>query len=261
MFRRAFTSALAILVVATPFAAGAQGGNPFEGDRDAIRVGRPLYEANCADCHSADARGVQGPDLTELWATGGDDQRVFDAVRNGIEGSVMPPSQAADDEIWAVVAYLRSISTVPPFDTSSGDAAVGRQIFDDECSRCHLVHGNGGGLGPDLSMIAQVRSREALVRSIRDPDDTVAAGFRTVTLVTGDGTRVEGINKSEDAFSIQVIDLDGRLQGYTKANLRTLRNDDDSPMPRFGRARLSESELDDLIAFLGTLRAPESQGP
>ena len=249
---------LAIVCIAVPLYAGAQVSNPFEGDARAIRAGERLYANRCAACHGADGKGATGPDVTMLWLEGTNDETVFDAIRDGIDGAVMPPSFAPDEELWAMVAYLRDISTVPPFDAGDGDAAIGREIFAANCVECHRANGNGGTLGPDLSNIAAVRSREALIGSIRDPSAAMALGYRTVTLVAADGARIEGVVKGEDAFSIQVVDTDARLQGYLKANLRRFVHEDESLMPRFGRLRLSERELDDLLAFLATLREDAS---
>jgi cytochrome c oxidase cbb3-type subunit 3 len=258
MVVKALVGAVASACLMTPGLGFAQEGNPFEGDSVAIAVGARLYVARCADCHSPDALGDRGPNLIELWASGGVDQRFFDAIRDGVPNSIMPPSFGADDEIWALVAYLGSISTVPPYENSSGDIERGRAFFTMECSQCHLVDGSGGTLGPDLSRIAQVRTREALVRAIRDPSDSVALGYRAVTLVTKRGERIEGLVKGEDAFSIQIVDTNERMQGYSKADLAALDRNDKSLMPRLGRRRLNESELDDLLAFLGTLRTDSS---
>lgn len=232
----------------------AQRGNPLEGDDDAISAGRPLYEARCSDCHSADARGVRGPDLTQVWTNGGTDEQVFETVRNGIEGTIMPPSQAPADEIWAIVAYLRSISTVPPFEIPGADADEGHALFQRECEACHAVAGKGGALGPDLSRIALGRSRDALTRSIREPSDSIDSAYKAVVLTTPGGDPIEGIVRHEDAFSIQVIDTNGRLQGYLKRDLAMVTHSTESLMPRFGRRRLSARELDDLLAYLATLR-------
>lgn len=255
MIRTALAGALSIFCAWATLPAAAQSGNPLEGDPNAIGAGRGIYAARCATCHGADAKGATGPDLTSLWATGKSDDHVFTSVRDGIEGSVMPPGLAAGDEIWAIVAYLRDISTVPPFDTD-GDAAAGRALFDENCARCHRVNGEGGTLGPDLSRIATVRSREALVRAVREPAASVAEGYRRVTLVTREGERIEGAVKAEDAFSIQVVDTDERLQGYRKADFAEIVHENASLMPGFGRVKLSEHKLEDLLAFLATLRGP-----
>jgi putative heme-binding domain-containing protein len=116
------------------------------------------------------------------------------------------------------------------------------------------VNGTGGRLGPELSRIAAIRSRDMLIRSIREPSASVAVGYRAVTLVTGDGERIRGVTKSEDAFSIQIVTTRGRLQGYVKADLQELVHEDQSLMRQFGPDRLNDAELDDLLQYLSTLR-------
>lgn len=237
-----------------PLHARAQTANPFDGDRAAIRAGRALFENRCAECHGADAKGMNGPDLTVLWARGVRDERVFRTVRNGVEGSVMPSSSAPDAELWAVVAYLKSLSTVSPFATTDGDPARGRDLFGARCARCHRVGAEGGALGPNLTLIGRVRTRDALESAIREPSASVAAGYRTVSVVTPEGERIRGVIKGEDAFSIQMLDVRGRLRGYDKHELAEFVREDRSLMPTFGPDRLGDAELDDVVAYLGTLR-------
>ena len=258
MARVALTSACVILGIWVPLSASAQGGNPYDGDRTAIRAGAALYETRCAQCHGGDAKGITGPDLTLLWALGTNDDRVFQSIQLGVSGSIMPSSSAPDQEIWAMVAYVKSISTVPPFDNDRGDAGRGQEIFSSTCASCHRVNGRGGRLGPELSRIAAIRSRDMLIRSIREPSASVVAGYRAVTLVTPDGQRIRGATKSEDAFSIQILDTDERLQGYLKADLQEVIREERSLMDEFGPDRLSVGELDDLLQYLGTLREADS---
>jgi putative heme-binding domain-containing protein len=241
-------------VLGMPEASSAQGGNPYEGNPAAIRAGRALFANRCAECHGANARGLNGPDLTVLWARPIRDERVFATIRNGVTGSVMPSSTAPEQEIWAIVSYLRSVSTVDAVANAPGDAASGREMFAATCSRCHRVAGEGGTMGPDLSSIGRVRTRDALARSIRDPSAAVAAGYRAVTVTTLDGAQVRGAAKGEDAFSIQLVDTRGRLQGYLKADVRGVVREDRSLMPAFDEDRLIQSALDDLLAYLGSLR-------
>jgi putative heme-binding domain-containing protein len=230
--------------------------NPREGVPDAIRTGTSLYQSGCSDCHGIDAKGVLGPDLTALWASGASDQRLFQTIRKGVPGTPMPASTAADDSIWAILAYLRTLTvTSPAAISASGNAAAGEKIFWASCGSCHRVNGRGGHLGPDLSHIGSSRPRDALVREIRDASQSIPAGYRPVTLVTSDGRRIRGVKKSEDAFSIRIMDTQERLQGYSKAALKEVTNDTRSLMPDFGVARLSDRDLEDLLQFLGTLRA------
>jgi alcohol dehydrogenase (cytochrome c) len=254
MIHRALIRAWLIACVSAPITTNAQQGNPYEADPAAVRVGGVLYASRCADCHGPDAKGTRGPDLTALWAAGADDERVFQSIRTGVADTIMPPSPAPDDEIWAIVAYLRTVSTVAPFEIEGADIGHGRELFAELCANCHRVGASGGILGQDLTRIAQVRSREALTRAIREPSASAAAGYRTVKLVTKSGERIVGIAKREDAFSIQVVDTDERLQGYRKTDLQELVHDDESLMPPFPPEQLGRRDLDDLLAFLGTLR-------
>jgi putative heme-binding domain-containing protein len=229
--------------------------NPFESNEDAIRIGASLFAGRCADCHGPDAKGRLGPDLTRRWVRGESDESAFRIIRNGVPGSSMPPSAAPDTELWAIVAHLRSVSVMPPLETS-GDAARGRARFEEECSGCHQVRGQGGALGPDLSGIGAARSREALTTALRDPSAAVALGFRAAKFRAG-GELVEGAVKGEDAFSLQVMTVDGELRAFPKRDLDDLTRSTSSLMPVFDDSKLSDAALEDLLAYLGTLRGAQ----
>jgi len=235
--------------------------NPLEGNADAILTGRTIFDARCYDCHGSDAKGGLGPDLTDVWAEGATDARLFQTIRNGVAGTAMPRSNAPDSEIWALLAYLRSIavSTAPDAE-SVGDTVNGERIFWASCGSCHRVNGRGGALGPDLSRIGS-RGRTVLLRKIRTPSASIVPGYLPVTLVTSDGRRIRGVKSSEDAYSIRIMDTGQRLQGYLKQNLREIIKEKASLMPEFSVARLNDHDLDDLVRFLSTLRGAKAGLP
>ena len=47
-----------------------------------------------------------------------------------------------------------------------------------------------------------------------------------MTLVTRDGRRIRGERRGEDAFSIQIEDTQGRLQGFLKDGLQEIVRED-----------------------------------
>ena len=57
------------------------------------------------------------------------------------------------------------------------------------------------------------------MREIRTPHEWIPPAYETVTVVTKDGQKIRGIKKNEDAFSIQVMDMRERIQGYLKSNV------------------------------------------
>ena len=255
------TRALAIsaMILTADASMGAQAPAPAAQrglDPAVARTGAGLFRERCAECHGADAKGVAGHDLTELWASGATDQRVFQTIRTGVPNTLMPSSTAPDEELTALVTYLRSLNGTASAatDTARGNAGNGEQIFWASCGSCHAVKGRGGVLGPDFSRVAQ--SREALTQSIRDPNASTAGGYQTITLVTRDGQRVRGTRKSEDALSIQIMDTNERLRGFLKSSLRDVIKEPASLMPAFGPDKLSDPDLNDVLAFLDTLRTP-----
>jgi putative heme-binding domain-containing protein len=228
--------------------------NPYEGNEEAIRSGMGFFRRTCADCHGMDARGYRAPDLTEVVAGGATDDRLFETVRKGVPGTEMPASNALDDEIWKLLAYLRSLGTPAGSPGPIGSADNGARVFKVNCSGCHSVNGVGGRLGPDLSRIGAARSRAALTREIRTPSEYIREGYEPVTLVMRTGERIRGVRKNEDSFSIQIMDTRERIQGYLKEDLREVINEPRSLMTDYPPERLNDRDLNDLVTYLGTLR-------
>src|SRR5262249_61444282 len=78
------------------------------------------------------------------------------------------------------------------------------------------------------------------------------------TLVMKDGQRLRGVKKNEDVFSIQVMDQRERIQGYLKADLKEVIYEKESLMPVFSAQRLSDSDLNDLVGYLTSLRGADT---
>ncbi len=235
--------------------------NPLAGQADAIRNGQGLFRARCANCHGMDAAGVRGPDLTAVWASGRTDEGLFHTIRTGIPGTEMPAinARSGDDDVWRILAYLRTLN-VAPAPAPVGNAANGERVFRAQCASCHKVNGRGGRLGPDLSRIGAARARAALVRQIRGANEDHRPGYAPVTLTLPDGRTLRGVKKNEDLFSVQIMDTGERIQGYLKDTLRGVDSTARSAMPVYGPDRLSESDLNDLLQYLGTLRPSTSSG-
>ena len=68
--------------------------NPLEGNPDAISAGMGLFRSRCADCHGMDARGVRGPDLTQVWASGRTDDGLFRTLKGGVPAPRCRPARA-----------------------------------------------------------------------------------------------------------------------------------------------------------------------
>ena len=230
------------------------GSNPHLNNKESIRGGMSLYRRLCGECHALDGTGYRGPSLIAYMANGAADEAMFQVIRRGVPGTEMPQSNRPDHEILQIIAYLRNMGGVTAVDTAPiGNVANGQQLFAKQCQNCHRVAGKGGRIGPDLSRVGSARTRAALIREIRTPHEWIPPAYETVTIVTKDGQKIRGVKKNEDAFSIQVMDMRERIQGYLKSNAEvTLEKN--SLMPVFDEKRLPESDLTDLVGYLSTLR-------
>jgi cytochrome c oxidase cbb3-type subunit 3 len=87
--------------------------NPYEGDAQRLAEGAKLYIGyNCIDCHGADGSGFMGPSFQDSrWHYGGSAGEVFQSIYEGRpEGMPAWGGRIGDDQIWRLVAYVRSLS-------------------------------------------------------------------------------------------------------------------------------------------------------
>ena len=264
-----------IIVLALLSAGGlrleAQGKNPYAGDAKVAKLGEYQFRSNCAFCHGLGAQGGgRGPDLTRAQKHHGNtDAELFHNIHDGIAGTAMPAATnggigvgMSDEEIWQVITYIRSVEKKASA-AETGGAAHGKELFYGSagCGTCHMVNGKGGRLGPDLSSTGASRSVEYLTESLRNPSKRLAEGiseplkdfsqeYETVTVVTVDGTKLQGVVLNEDSFTVQMLDTREQLHAFEKSKLRSYVKTRESLMPAYDAKALPEKELKDIIAFL-----------
>lgn len=88
--------------------------DPFANDAVALQEGRKLFNwYNCSGCHGGHAGGGMGPSLRDkVWLFGDRDDQIFDSIAEG-RGEGMPAwgSKIPEDQIWKLVAYIKSMRT------------------------------------------------------------------------------------------------------------------------------------------------------
>jgi ubiquinol-cytochrome c reductase cytochrome b subunit len=80
-----------------------------------------------------------------------------------------PPAPKTEREVAAIVAYVRKLSRAPypGFDTPTETAAV---VYARFCIGCHILNGDGGEDGPELSSIGRKHDAAFMKRLIADPE-------------------------------------------------------------------------------------------
>lgn len=225
--------------------------NPFGRDKAAIAAGRERYETACGSCHGATGKGGRGPRLAGAMRLKNiTDKKMFETIKQGVQGTPMPPFSLPDAQIWQLVSFVRNLNATAIDQDVPGDNATGETLFFGTagCSMCHMIRGRGGLLGPDLSNIAFSRSVEAIQESIRTPSALIEPGYAGISVVTLGGQRISGILKNESNYSVQIQDAQGNFHLFLKRELKELVRRRKSLMPD---PSLSEGELQNLLAFLG----------
>ena len=175
----------------------------------------------------------------------------------------------SDTQIWQLVAYLRSLGpaarpggvTAP----GTGDASAAETLFFGRagCASCHEVNARGAIVGPDLSNAGRFAAAVLRAKIVSPNSPEAATGGRgggrggspaTVSVKTLDGREIRGVRRNEDTFSLQMIDLSGQLRLLDKSTLSSVIVQDTSLHPPDYTARLSNADVTDLVAYLGTLR-------
>ena len=248
---RAF-QVLAIMALCTP-AQVAKLKNPLRDGPEVVAAGRILYNKTCTMCHGTD--GNEGDRAPSLNANRRyfrlSEAAIFDAVKNGIPGTAMPSSALPDLDVWRIVAFIRNIRATASDNIVPGDIGNGMTVFTGVggCTRCHMILGQGGTIGPDLSSIGA----QATLQKLRDSltqDGPIPPGYRPVTVTTLSGEVIQGIARNEDAFSIQILDDKNKLHLFDMQEVRAIVHGKKSLMPHNYDKVLSNTQFRDLVAML-----------
>lgn len=180
--------------------------------------GERLYQQNCAACHGQAGHGGVGVPLAldDFLATA-TDEYLFKTIREGRPGRVMPSfRQLSDAEVAAIVEHIRGWQeseprAARPDPPTGGDPRRGERLYQESCAACHGARGEGGeGTGVTFS---RPRDQQIMAPALNN------AGF---------------LAAADDALIKDSI----------------LRGRDGTPMPSADELGLSESDVDDLVAFI-----------
>jgi cytochrome c oxidase cbb3-type subunit III len=228
--------------------------------------GERTFSSTCAGCHGLDGHGGdKGPNISGSTKVRQlSDTQVSNIISNGIPGTGMPAfHNLSAGQISSLVSYLRVLQGKTDARTGPGDASRGKEVFlgKGECSTCHMISGEGGFLGPDLSAYGASMSANAIRDEIVKPNRIAAPGHRPALLTTRDGSRLEGVIRNEDNFSVQFQTKDGTFHFFQKSDLQTVESTGQSLMPTNYGQRLSADELNDLVQYLMNGGAASSRPP
>lgn len=244
---------------------------PEQSDLDS---GKQMFETSCAGCHGFDAGGGQGPNIQRVPANRGDDE-VVKIIKNGVPGTGMPAfgGTISDAQAMQIVAYIRSLAAAATGESGKalqaqgGDPGKGARVYaSNGCASCHVIHGEGGDRGPELSEIGGMRTADYFKKILQDPGANLPKGgptgpttgrwteYLVFRATTKQGRTIEGMRVTESSIAIVLEDSKGNFQSLFKRDLTSLEKEPGkSFMPSFQEA-LSSEDVTNLVAYLVSLK-------
>jgi putative heme-binding domain-containing protein len=130
----------------------------------------------------------------------------------------------------------------------AADLANGKALFARACANCHVLFGQGGKVGPDLTG-GQRNNLQYLLENIVDPSATVTENYRMSIVHVADGRVLNGILAEKNEKTVTVVTPTDRIvlphdqiEEVHPANL--------SIMPEGQLDVLNREQVRDLIGYL-----------
>ena len=134
----------------------------------------------------------------------------------------------------------------------AGDPAKGKAVVA-LCQTCHMINGQGGLIGPNLSG-AGAMGTEAVLRNIIDPNAAIEAAYRIFQVKLKAGEVIEAFYVSEDAAAYVLRQPGGADRRVPKAEVASAKYLRRSLMPEGLLDGFTDEQVSDLFAYLKTLK-------
>jgi putative heme-binding domain-containing protein len=138
-----------------------------------------------------------------------------------------------------------------------GDPRRGERLFwsqPTQCGGCHRIGDRGTPVGPDLSTIGKLRSREDLLDSLLEPSRRIEPKYATYVASTAAGISLSGLLVKRDEQSVVLRDNKSKEIILAAKDVEELRPSRVSLMPDGQMADLTAQEAADLIEYLYSLK-------
>lgn len=146
-------------------------------------------------------------------------------------------------------------------DGARGSASRGALVFDRVCSQCHVLHGRGFEVGPNIAQNGRGNLPQ-LVSNILDPGLVIGEAFQAKTVLTVDGQVVSGLVAAENDRYLSLKVQGGEIVEFDKEDIEQVKTSSKSLMPEGVESQMQPQELFDLLAYLcllGPVDSPDTE--
>ena len=157
-------------------------------------------------------------------------------------------NEMADTNVGISQDRAALVKALLPIAKEKGNAQRGKTVFAENCAVCHLLNGQGGPVGPELTGI-NARDRSDILLEILDPNRSVEANYRMWTVETADGEVISGRLEAETQTTVEILDVAAQKHVIRRNDIETLEVSNNSIMP-VGFEALPREDLKALIEYL-----------
>ena len=143
-----------------------------------------------------------------------------------------------------------------PSAVAAADASRGRAVFQKTCAACHVLYGEGGKVGPELTGANRANLDYILLNSVY-PSLDVPHAYRTVSVLTVDGRVVNGVLAEEDTTKIVLRTPEQPRVVIAKEDIDFRKISPQSMMPDGQLDAMKPQEVIDLVKYLRTTEQVE----
>ncbi|MFN0079551.1 MAG: ThuA domain-containing protein [Prosthecobacter sp.] len=144
---------------------------------------------------------------------------------------------------------------VTPARMATANATRGRVIFQAVCASCHVLYGEGGHIGPDLTGSNRADLDYILLNMI-DPSADVPDAYKLVTITARDGRLFTGTLAEEDDQRV-VLNMIGQKSTVLKSDIAKREVSPLSMMPEGMLTAIPADQGLDLLKYLQTTKQVE----
>lgn len=134
---------------------------------------------------------------------------------------------------------------------ASADVSNGQAVFQTTCGACHVMYGEGGHIGPDLTGSNRA-NLDYILSNMLSPSEVIQDDYRMVVITTRGGRTYLGNVTAENdrQVTLRTVGQEGLV--INKSDIQTREVSNASLMPEGLLNNLTDQEVVDLIAYLRT---------
>ncbi len=152
---------------------------------------------------------------------------------------------ATSDELKQEIARIAGI-----LPAEVGQPKAGKQLFMNQCGKCHTLFSEGAKVGPDLTTFKR-DDLQTMLLSIVNPSAEIREGYTTYTVVTQDGRAVTGTLAEQDSQTVTLRSPEGTLVAIARDDIDgEMLPTPQSIMPEGLLRDYTDQQLRDLFGYL-----------